>query len=188
MTRRNLRVQAGHRPQSTDVPRNISQIEPAQRNLAGNSNISSELRYPPHNRARDVPRTRSQEARRDSNTCFTQHFTFIHEKPHNPTVGTVPQGNEPSVDSVPSDERENTDYPTQSPNPEELGPRCFMSFCSRSSIDWVASKVKAPGFPGVARNIAIGLARVLKVSGSLPASKAPEPDQATAWRYTRGKF
>lgn len=188
-TQRRLHVQADHSPKSTDIPRRVTRIEPTLRNSAETSNTSDVLQFPLNNQTRDVPGDRSLDTRQDSSfPCFTQHFTFVHEQPRSLTVGTVQQENEPSVDGVPSEEHDSTANLTKSLVSEDFGPRCFLSFCSRPSIDWVVSKVKTPGFSGVARNIAVGLARVLKVSGSLSTSKAPEPNPEAAWRYTIGKI
>lgn len=62
-----------------------------------------------------------------------------------------------------------------------------MSFCSQPGVDWVISKVKSPDFRVVATKFVSDVAQMLKMNGTLPATREPELLPEIAWQYTNGK-
>ncbi|KAF2810174.1 uncharacterized protein BDZ99DRAFT_387355, partial [Mytilinidion resinicola] len=68
------------------------------------------------------------------------------------------------------------------------GPRSLVSFCSRLGVDWVTSKVNSTEYRSVASRLVADVARMLKLSGPLATTRAPEPSPEVAWQYTKAYF
>ncbi|OAL39604.1 hypothetical protein AYO20_01001 [Fonsecaea nubica] len=69
-----------------------------------------------------------------------------------------------------------------------IGPRSFLSICSRPGMQWVASKTGSSSFNDTARTFTTYITRRLKIEKNLSKERKPEPDQEIAWRYTRAFF
>ncbi|KAK4499510.1 hypothetical protein PRZ48_010025 [Zasmidium cellare] len=74
-------------------------------------------------------------------------------------------------------------YVAQAPSHEYFGPTSFLSLCSKPGIDWVNSKSTSENFEPVAVSLMTGMARRLKIEGTLPPVRATEPEASTAWKY-----
>ncbi|KAI1616602.1 fungal-specific transcription factor domain-containing protein [Exophiala viscosa] len=73
-------------------------------------------------------------------------------------------------------------------NWEYHGPRSFLSICSKPGIQWVASKSGSSTFNHSAKKFTTYITSRLKIEKMLSRERKPEPDQETAWRFTRAFF
>ncbi|KIV79464.1 hypothetical protein PV11_07026 [Exophiala sideris] len=69
-----------------------------------------------------------------------------------------------------------------------LGPRSFLSICSKPGTRWVASKTGSSTFSQSARKFTSYITSRLKIERMLSKEQKPEPDQETAWRFTSAFF
>ena len=76
----------------------------------------------------------------------------------------------------------------ESTNWEYHGPRSCLSLCSQSGIEWVESRSGIRGFRSSAQKFTNDITRRLKLSSRLSVRRVPDPDRATAWRYTSAYF
>jgi hypothetical protein len=66
------------------------------------------------------------------------------------------------------------------------GPRSYLSICSKPGVKWVSKKTGSKRFDESAGKFAAYITHRLKIEKSLPTTRRPDPDIATAWRYTNG--
>jgi hypothetical protein len=70
----------------------------------------------------------------------------------------------------------------------ELGPGSFLSICSKSGIEWVADKTGVADFANMARQLSVDVSSQLKLDTALSTKRIEDPDEATAWQWTRLYF
>ena len=68
-----------------------------------------------------------------------------------------------------------------------LGPRSYLSICSKPAVKWVSEQTSSTNFAESASAFVCDVTRRLKMDVDLSTSRMPEPDAETAWRYTKGK-
>lgn len=74
----------------------------------------------------------------------------------------------------------------QDPDYRLEGPRSYLSICSKPGVQWVEKKLGTSEFSEPARRFTSYITGQLKIEGRLSSTRMPEPDAATAWRYTAG--
>jgi hypothetical protein len=65
------------------------------------------------------------------------------------------------------------------------GPRSYLSICSKPAVKWVCKQTGSTDFAESASAFVCDVSRHLKMDSDLSASRMPEPDAETAWRYTK---
>ncbi|RTE70341.1 hypothetical protein BHE90_015271 [Fusarium euwallaceae] len=71
---------------------------------------------------------------------------------------------------------------------EYHGPGSFLSFCSKSGIEWVSQKTGVPDFDQLATRLMADVCRWFRSQSRACPLREPEPDEATAWLYTQAYF
>ncbi|TVY30806.1 putative transcriptional regulatory protein [Lachnellula hyalina] len=71
---------------------------------------------------------------------------------------------------------------------EYHGPGSFLSICSKPGIEWVGEKTGSSDFIAISRTFSRDVTRQLKLDCKISLDRTPEPDRATAWRYTKAYF
>jgi hypothetical protein len=67
-----------------------------------------------------------------------------------------------------------------------IGPRSFLSLCSKPAIGWVGEKTGSLRFADVAIAFTKDVTRRLKMEKRVSKDTVPEPPPEIAWTYTRG--
>lgn len=67
-----------------------------------------------------------------------------------------------------------------------LGPRSYLSICSKPAVRWVSEQAKSTDFAKSASAFVCDITQRLKMDGDFAISKMPDPDAETAWRYAKG--
>ncbi|ETI21720.1 hypothetical protein G647_08067 [Cladophialophora carrionii CBS 160.54] len=78
--------------------------------------------------------------------------------------------------------------PEEEPSYEYHGPGSFISFCSKSCVDWVCAKTEAPEFATMARKLTDDISRHLKINPGSSRRREPEPPEFLAWQYVNAYF
>lgn len=82
----------------------------------------------------------------------------------------------------------NSIYSPENSDWEYHGPGAFLSLCSKPSVDWVAERTGSAEFAQIARNFSRSTTKPLKMDEKINADRVPEPDMATAFRYSQLYF
>lgn len=90
-----------------------------------------------------------------------------------------------SVPDAYTDRSVNCIYSPENSDWEYHGPGTFLSLCSKPSMDWVAERTGSTDFFQIAKNFSRSTTKPLKLDQKITAERAPEPDIATAFRYSK---
>ncbi|KAJ3545769.1 hypothetical protein NM208_g2356 [Fusarium decemcellulare] len=74
------------------------------------------------------------------------------------------------------------------PLTSNAGPGSFMSFCSKSGVEWVSLKTGVPDFDQLATRLIADVGRCFRCQSRTCLLREPEPNEATAWLYTQSYF
>ena len=97
----------------------------------------------------------------------------------------LPPDNETEIDRA---ELEDEVVHSQKSYWEHLGPWSWVSVCSQPGIQWVCERTHSDDFVEMANGLTKAWSRRLKLKGEqAKPHRSPEPDEATAWRYVKGK-
>lgn len=137
-------------------------------------------------------RTGSEQSLGPSNTTSQQPSglqPLNHHSSHdgNGNTNAVQPGQPPLFSTEGSYEDEGISS-HESTNWEYHGPRSCLSLCSQSGMEWVERRTGIRGFRSSAQKFTNDITRRLKLSSRLSIRRVPDPDGATAWKYTSAYF
>lgn len=68
------------------------------------------------------------------------------------------------------------------------GPGSFISFCSKSCVDWICEKSNTQAFATMAQKLTYDISQQTKIEPGISLTRNPEPSEDMAWQYITSYF